>query len=141
MLDGSPRRLRSGIEVTMKILVLNGPNLNFLGIREKEIYGTQDYEYLLSLIAKKGQEENCEIEVFQSNHEGALIDRIQDAYADGTEGIKHLKAAKKIHVITQEKNSCTVYGMPKAAAEAGLSDQVVPLEQVAQEIIMNVGVM
>lgn len=71
----------------MKILVINGPNLNFLGIREKNIYGTQDYEYLLSLIAKKGEEENCQIEVFQSNHEGAIIDRIQDAYFDGTEGI------------------------------------------------------
>ncbi len=71
----------------MKILVINGPNLNFLGIREKNIYGTQDYEYLLSLIAGKGEAENCQIEVFQSNHEGAIIDRIQDAYFDGTEGI------------------------------------------------------
>ena len=71
----------------MKILVINGPNLNFLGIREKEIYGNQDYDYLLEMIAKKGEEENCVIEVFQSNHEGAIIDRIQDAYFDGTEGI------------------------------------------------------
>lgn len=71
----------------MKILVINGPNLNFLGIREKAVYGTQDYDYLLSMIAKKGEEENCQIEVFQSNHEGAIIDRIQDAYFDGTEGI------------------------------------------------------
>ncbi len=71
----------------MKILVINGPNLNFLGIREKEVYGTQDYQYLLNLIAQKGQECGCEIEVFQSNHEGAIIDRIQDAYFDGTDGI------------------------------------------------------
>lgn len=71
----------------MKILVINGPNLNFLGIREKEVYGTQDYQYLLNLIAQKGQECGCEIEVFQSNHEGAIIDRIQDAYFDGTNGI------------------------------------------------------
>lgn len=71
----------------MKILVINGPNLNFLGIREKEIYGTKNYEDLLSMIAKKGEEEGCQIEVFQSNHEGAIIDRIQDAYFDGTEGI------------------------------------------------------
>lgn len=71
----------------MKLLVINGPNLNFLGIREKNIYGTQDYDYLLQIIAKKGEQENCTIEVFQSNHEGAIIDRIQDAYFDGTEGI------------------------------------------------------
>ncbi|MDD6810806.1 MAG: type II 3-dehydroquinate dehydratase [Lachnospiraceae bacterium] len=71
----------------MKLLVINGPNLNFLGIREKSVYGVQDYDYLLNMIAKKGQEEDCTIEVFQSNHEGAIIDRIQDAYFDGTEGI------------------------------------------------------
>lgn len=71
----------------MKILVINGPNLNFLGIREKNIYGNQDYDYLLNLIAKKGEETNSQIEVFQSNHEGAIIDRIQDAYFDGTQGI------------------------------------------------------
>lgn len=71
----------------MKILVINGPNLNFLGIREKNIYGTQDYDSLLQMIAEKGEKEGCTIEVFQSNHEGAIIDRIQDAYFDGTEGI------------------------------------------------------
>jgi 3-dehydroquinate dehydratase-2 len=71
----------------MKILVINGPNLNFLGIREKGVYGTETYDDLLEMIGKKGQECECEIEVFQSNHEGAIIDRIQDAYFDGTEGI------------------------------------------------------
>ena len=71
----------------MKLLVINGPNLNFLGIREKSVYGTQDYDYLLQMIAEKGEETNCTIEVFQSNHEGAIIDRIQAAYFDGTEGI------------------------------------------------------
>lgn len=71
----------------MKILILNGPNLNFLGIREKNIYGTKNYDDLLRMIAEKGEKEQCRIEVFQSNHEGALIDRIQDAYFDGTEGL------------------------------------------------------
>ncbi|MCL2052337.1 MAG: type II 3-dehydroquinate dehydratase [Lachnospiraceae bacterium] len=71
----------------MKILIINGPNLNFLGIREKNIYGANDYQHLLGLIGQKGKEVNAEIEVFQSNHEGAIIDRIQDAYSDGTEGI------------------------------------------------------
>ena len=70
-----------------KYLVINGPNLNFLGIREKAIYGNQDYQYLLDLIGKKAEETDSDIEVFQSNHEGAIIDRIQDAYFDGTQGI------------------------------------------------------
>ena len=71
----------------MKILVINGPNINFLGIREKEVYGTQDYDYLLKLLADKGEACGAVLEVFQSNHEGAIIDRIQDAYFDKTEGI------------------------------------------------------
>lgn len=71
----------------MKLLVINGPNLNFLGIREKSVYGKEDYDYLLQMIADKAEKENCSIEVFQSNHEGAIIDRLQDAYFDGTEGI------------------------------------------------------
>lgn len=60
--------------------------------------------------------------------------------ADGTEGIRNLEARKKVHVIAQEQSTCTVYGMPKSVVNAGLSDQVVPLEQIAQEIILNVGV-
>lgn len=71
----------------MKLLVINGPNINFLGIREKSVYGAQDYQYLLELIRKKARESGNEITVFQSNHEGAIIDRIQEAYFDGTEGI------------------------------------------------------
>ena len=71
----------------MKILVINGPNLNFLGIRERGIYGTTDYNGLVEMIQQKGRECGCQIEVFQSNHEGAIIDRIQEAYFDGTEGI------------------------------------------------------
>lgn len=70
-----------------KLLVINGPNLNFLGIREKSVYGTKDYNYLLDLIARKGIACRASIDVFQSNHEGAIIDRIQAAYFDGTEGI------------------------------------------------------
>ena len=71
----------------MKILVINGPNINFLGIREKSIYGAANYDDLLQMIANKGQETDSIIEVFQSNHEGAIIDRIQDSYFDGTEAI------------------------------------------------------
>lgn len=74
-------------EKKMKLLVINGPNLNFLGIREKSVYGAQDYNYLLNMIENKANETGNEITVFQSNHEGAIIDRIQEAYFDGTEGI------------------------------------------------------
>ena len=64
----------------MKILVMNGPNINFLGIREKGIYGEQNYEALVSMIEKKAEELGVDVEVFQSNHEGAIIDKIQEAY-------------------------------------------------------------
>ncbi|MDE6167158.1 MAG: chemotaxis response regulator protein-glutamate methylesterase [Acetatifactor sp.] len=60
--------------------------------------------------------------------------------ADGTEGIKNLEAKKKVHVIAQDQATCTVYGMPKSVVNAGMADQVVPLDQIAQEIILNVGV-
>lgn len=60
--------------------------------------------------------------------------------ADGTEGIKNLETKKKVHVIAQDQESSTVFGMPKSVIGAGLSDQVVPLEQIAQEIILQVGV-
>ena len=71
----------------MKLLVINGPNLNFLGIREKGIYGTQDYNDLINIIQNKAKETGCEIECFQSNHEGAIIDKIQEAYFNKTQGI------------------------------------------------------
>lgn len=80
-------RKRKDRKKAMKLLVINGPNLNFLGIREKSVYGTQDYQYLLDMIEAKGKADGHEITVFQSNHEGAIIDRIQEAYFDGTEGI------------------------------------------------------
>ena len=64
----------------MKILVLNGPNLNMLGIREPGIYGKQTFEDLLALLKKTGEEYGVTIHQFQSNHEGALVDKIQEAY-------------------------------------------------------------
>ena len=64
----------------MKLLVINGPNINMLGIREPGIYGKQSFSDLLSLIEQTAQEENLEIEQFQSNHEGAIVDKIQSCY-------------------------------------------------------------
>jgi len=71
----------------MKLLVLNGANLNFLGIREKGIYGTQDYAWLVDMLTEKAAKEGHELEAFQSNYEGGLIDKIQEAYHSGVEGI------------------------------------------------------
>ncbi len=64
----------------MKILVINGPNLNFLGIREPGIYGKNTFADLLQLLQDTARELNIEVEQFQSNHEGAIVDKIQWAY-------------------------------------------------------------
>ena len=64
----------------MKILIINGPNLNMLGIREPEIYGAQSYDALLQFIANVCAKLDVQPEFFQSNHEGALVDAIQGAY-------------------------------------------------------------
>ena len=64
----------------MKILIMNGPNINMLGIREPNIYGKQTYADLISFLEKSALELNVDIEHFQSNHEGCLVDKIQEAY-------------------------------------------------------------
>ena len=64
----------------MKILVINGPNINMLGIREPGIYGKDSFSDLLSLLEKTAREENLDIRQFQSNHEGAIVDEIQKCY-------------------------------------------------------------
>ena len=63
----------------MKILVLNGPNLNMLGIREPDIYGKGTYASLEALIRETAEKEGVDVSVFQSNHEGVLVDKIQEA--------------------------------------------------------------
>ena len=63
----------------MKILVMNGPNLNLLGQREPGIYGTENYEYLCSMVQEHGAAKGAQVDCFQSNHEGALIDTIHAA--------------------------------------------------------------
>lgn len=64
----------------MKLLIVNGPNLNMLGIRERNLYGAQDYDALCDFLRAQAQRLNVEIELFQSNHEGAIVDAIQSAY-------------------------------------------------------------
>ena len=71
----------------MKIFVINGPNLNMLGIREPEIYGKTDYKALCQLVKEHCENIGVEVEIYQSNHEGDLVDKIQQAYFDGVDGI------------------------------------------------------
>ena len=70
-----------------RILILNGPNINMTGLREKSVYGAQTYDDLLQTIRNEAERIGCEVRFVQSNHEGALIDAIQQAYFDGLDGI------------------------------------------------------
>ena len=63
----------------MNVLVINGPNLNLLGIREPDLYGRQDYAALVALVEETCAQAGMTVEVFQSNHEGAIVDKIQEA--------------------------------------------------------------
>ena len=65
----------------MNLLVINGPNLNLLGLREPDIYGRENYAALLELIESTCAQRGIEVECFQSNHEGAIVDKIQEAYS------------------------------------------------------------
>lgn len=64
----------------MKLLVINGPNLNMLGIREKHLYGTKTYADLENYLREEAKRLGVEVEIYQSNHEGAIVDKIQEAY-------------------------------------------------------------
>ncbi|MBR2885207.1 MAG: type II 3-dehydroquinate dehydratase [Clostridia bacterium] len=66
----------------MKILVINGPNLNMLGIREPDIYGKNTYKNIVEMIQSHADEKGVEVEFYQSNHEGDIVDRIQAAYGN-----------------------------------------------------------
>ncbi len=75
------------MEIRMKILVLNGPNINILGIREPDIYGRESYDELCRRVKEHADERGVEVTFYQSNHEGDLVDAIQKAYFDKIDGI------------------------------------------------------
>ena len=102
----------------MKILVLNGPNINMLGIREPGIYGKNTYADLLALIDRTAQEENLEIEHYQSNHEGCLVDKIQEAYGK-FDGIV-INPAAYTHTSVALLDALKAVGIP--AVEVHISD-------------------
>ena len=102
----------------MKILVLNGPNINMLGIREPGIYGTDSFPDLLALLEKTAEEENLEIEQYQSNHEGCLVDKIQSAYGNA-DGIV-INPAAYTHTSIAILDALKAVGIP--AVEVHISD-------------------
>lgn len=102
----------------MKILVLNGPNINFLGIREPDIYGRETFADLLALLERTAREENIEIQQYQSNHEGCLVDKIQEAYG-GFDGIV-INPAAYTHTSIAILDALKAVGIP--AVEVHISD-------------------
>lgn len=102
----------------MKLLVINGPNLNMLGIREPDIYGRQDYKSLVALVEETCVRLDVEVECFQSNHEGAIVDRIQAAY--GREDAIVINPAAYTHTSVAILDALKAVGLP--AVEVHLSD-------------------
>ena len=102
----------------MKILVINGPNINMIGIREPDIYGRQTFADLQALIEKTAQEEGLEIRQFQSNHEGAIVDEIQACY--GTVDAIVINPAAYTHTSVAILDALKAVGIP--AVEVHISD-------------------
>ena len=102
----------------MKLLVINGPNLNMLGIREPDIYGRRTFADLESYIRRCAEELSVEVELFQSNHEGAIVDKIQWAYGM-VDGIV-INPAAYTHTSVSILDALKAVGLP--AVEVHLSD-------------------
>lgn len=102
----------------MKILVINGPNLNMLGIREPEIYGAETYTDLCKQITDYAEEKGIEVEFFQSNHEGDLVDKIQKSYGN-TDGIV-INPAAYTHTSIALLDALKTVGIP--SVEVHISD-------------------
>ena len=103
----------------MKILVLNGPNMNMLGIRQPEIYGKTTYEDLLAMIRAEAEKLNVSVSFFQSNHEGTLVDAIHQAYFDQVDGII-INPAAYTHTSVALLDAVKAVGIP--TVEVHISD-------------------
>ena len=103
----------------MKFLVINGPNLNMLGIREPEIYGSGDYAALERFVKESCEAVGAEALLFQSNHEGAIVERIQQAYFEKVDGII-INPAAYTHTSIAILDALKAVGIP--AVEVHLSD-------------------
>ena len=102
----------------MKILIINGPNINMLGIREPEIYGKGTYSDLVDMIAAHCKEKQIDVEFYQSNHEGDLVDKIQQAYGN-TDAIV-INPAAYTHTSVALLDSVKAVGIP--TVEVHISD-------------------
>ena len=103
----------------MQILVINGPNMNMLGIRQPEIYGKATYEDLKAMIKAEADRLGVKVDFFQSNHEGALVDAIQKAYFDKTDGII-INPAAYTHTSVALLDAVKAVGLP--TVEVHISD-------------------
>ena len=103
----------------MNILVINGPNLNMLGIREPDIYGKDNFKTLCSNIENYAEEKGVEVKFYQSNHEGDLVDKIQEAYFEGADGIV-INPGAYTHTSIAILDSLKAVALP--AVEVHLSD-------------------
>ena len=103
----------------MKFLVINGPNLNMVGIREPDIYGKKDFAALQDYIREQCAEAGVECELFQHNHEGSIVDRIQQAYFEKIDGIV-INPGAYTHTSVAILDALKAVGLP--AVEVHLSD-------------------
>ena len=127
-----------------RILVINGPNINMLGIRETQVYGRQTYEDLLVIIEEASREVGIQIEEFQSNHEGDIVDRIQEAY-DDVDGIV-INPGAYTHTSIAILDALKAVGIP--VVEVHISDvdnreefrRLSYVSTIAEKIIKNRGI-
>ena len=103
----------------MKLYIINGPNLNMLGIREPDVYGKEDYSALVSLVTDRCRALGCECVIYQSNHEGDLVDKIQEAYMEGAGGIV-INPAAYTHTSIALLDAVKAVGIP--TVEVHISD-------------------
>ena len=127
----------------MRILIINGPNINLLGLREKDVYGTETYAKLLDYMKEICEKNDAEAEFFQSNHEGAIVDAIQEAYGK-FDGIV-INPAAYTHTSIAIMDALKAVGIP--TVEVHLSDitkrekfrRVSYVSKVAVETFMGLG--
>ena len=103
----------------MRVLVINGPNMNMLGVRQPEIYGRATYGDLKDMVSAEAARLGVEVEFFQSNHEGALVDAVQQAYFDKVDGIV-INPAAYTHTSVAILDALKAVALP--AVEVHISD-------------------
>ena len=113
----------------MKILVINGPNLNMLGIREPDIYGKSTYRDLVDMLCAHAKEKGIDIDFYQSNHEGDIVDKIQEAYGN-TDGIV-INPAAYTHTSVAILDALKAVQIPTAEVHISAVEEREPFRQVS----------